>query len=156
MTTRSKQKISSILAGVSIIALLLLLVFLWSAVRNGVFSNSNEFDAAYRSYRLQPINLSDSTNVGNGTPPPLPTTVTFDASTGTTESSLPTTIEHSKHHSHGHHSHHQHHHHHETTASTHGKPFSFLVFFVFFFRTNLSFTSEIIYASPMMSFSFKI
>lgn len=37
MTTRSRQQLSSILAIVSIIALMVLLIFLWSAVRNDVF-----------------------------------------------------------------------------------------------------------------------
>lgn len=38
MTTRWRQKASSALAIAGVIALLLLLIFLWTAVRNGVFS----------------------------------------------------------------------------------------------------------------------
>ncbi len=38
MTTRWKQKASSLLAITSVIVLLLLIIFLWEAVKNGVFS----------------------------------------------------------------------------------------------------------------------
>lgn len=90
MTTRSKQRISSLLAVVSIIGLLLLLVFLWSAVGNGVFSNENKIDAAHRPIRLHGIDSND-----------------------TIDKQIPSTQIHST--NHGHHSHHQHHRHHEST-----------------------------------------
>lgn len=86
MTTRSRQKLSSILAVFSIIALLLLLVFVWTAVRNGVFSNENDMNA-HGSYRFRPINPSESS-----------------ASEATL---IPTDS--SKHHPHGHHAHHHRH-----------------------------------------------
>lgn len=38
MTTRSRQKFTSILAVLCIVALMLLLIFLWTGVRNGDFS----------------------------------------------------------------------------------------------------------------------
>lgn len=95
MTTRSRQKLSSILAVCSIIALLLLLVFVWTAVRNGVFSNANEMNA-HGSYRLKPINPND-------------VTTTTSTSTSIGENST-------HHHLHGHHSHHQHHRHNESTT----------------------------------------
>lgn len=94
MTTRSSQKLSSKLAVFSIVALLLLLVFVWTAVRNGVFSSVNDINT-HGSYRLRPI----------------------DSSSDSTTTSIP--IEHSTHHhSHGHHSHHHHHHHHQHNEST--------------------------------------
>lgn len=91
MTTRSRQKLSSILAVFSIVALLLLLIFVWTAVRNGVFSSVNENG----SYRWRPIDSSDSSTL------------------------MPSDEHSSHHHSHGHH-HHHHHHHNESTTS-HGK-----------------------------------
>lgn len=94
MTTRSRQKLSSILAVFSIIALFLLLIFVWTAVRNGVFSNANDMKA-HGSYRLRPFNPNDS-----------PTTQSFDEHS-------------SQHHSHGHHLHHQHHH--NESGNLHGK-----------------------------------
>lgn len=114
MTTRSRQKLSSILAVFSIVALLLLLIFVWTAVRNGVFSNANDMNA-HGSFRLRPIDSSDSTT------------------------SIPSAEHSSHHHSHGHHApHHHHHHHHQHNESTtsHGKlqthslhffPFSFVI-----------------------------
>lgn len=93
MTTRSRQKLSSILAVFSIIALLLLLVFVWTAVRNGVFSNGSDMKA-HGSYRLRPFNPSDSTTIQS-----------LD--------------EHSSKH-HGHYPHHPHHRHNESTT-LHGK-----------------------------------
>lgn len=45
MTTRWRQKASSALAVAGVIALLLLLIFLWTAVRNGVFSERSQSDA---------------------------------------------------------------------------------------------------------------
>lgn len=95
MTTRSRQKLSSILAVFSIIALFLLLIFVWTAVRNGVFSNANDMKA-HGSYRLRPFNPDDS-----------PTTQSFDEHS-------------SQHHSHGHHLHHPHHRHNES-VTLHGK-----------------------------------
>ncbi|XP_031637497.1 A disintegrin and metalloproteinase with thrombospondin motifs 9 isoform X2 [Contarinia nasturtii] len=94
MTTRSSQKLSSKLAVFSIVALLLLLVFVWTAVRNGVFSNVNDMNL-HGSYRLRLI----------------------DSSSDSTTTSIP--IEHSTHHhSHGHHSHHHHHKHNESTSAS--------------------------------------
>lgn len=92
MTTRSRQKLSSILAVFSIVALLLLLIFVWTAVRNGVFSSVNENG----SYRWRPIDSSDSSTL------------------------MPSNEHSSHHHSHGHHHHHHHHPHNESTTS-HGK-----------------------------------
>lgn len=85
MTTRSKQRFSSILAGVSIIALSLLLVFIWTAVRNGVFNDNETVPVQQRSYPFQSIN----------------------------DASIEQAKNHSIHH-HGHHSHHPHHRHHES------------------------------------------
>lgn len=97
MSTRSRQKLSSILALVSILALLLLLVFVWTAVRNGAFyENGRNIDASQRSHRFHSINLSETTS----TPTPA------GATTETTSNR-----NHSRHH-HGHHAHHPHHRHH--------------------------------------------
>ncbi|XP_055309435.1 A disintegrin and metalloproteinase with thrombospondin motifs 9-like isoform X3 [Sitodiplosis mosellana] len=94
MTTRSRQKLSSILAVFSIVALLLLLLFVWTAVRNGVFSNANENG----SYRWRPIDTSDSSTL------------------------LPLDEHSTHHHSHGHHHapHHHHHHQHNESTTSHG------------------------------------
>lgn len=53
MTTRWRQKASSLLAIVGVIALLLLIIFLWTAVKNGVFSTHNT--SVYNK-----INISDN------------------------------------------------------------------------------------------------
>lgn len=92
MTTRSRQKLSSILTVFSIVALLLLIVFVWTAVRNGVFSSAND---THGSYRLRPINPNESS---------------ASVTTTSTEHS-------SHHHTAGHHArHHQHHRHNESTT----------------------------------------
>lgn len=97
MSTRSRQKLSSILALVSILALLLLLVFVWTAVQNGAFyENGRNIDASQRLNRFHSINLSETTS----TPTPA------GATTETTSNG-----NHSLHH-HGHHAHHPHHRHH--------------------------------------------
>ena len=93
MTTRSRQKLSSILAVFSIVALLLLLIFVWTAVRNGVFSSVTENG----SYRWRPIDPSDSSTL------------------------MPSDEHSSHHHSHGHHHHHHHHHQHNESTTSHGK-----------------------------------
>lgn len=115
MTTRSRQQLSSILAVFSIIALLLLLVFVWTAGRNGVFSNVNDDMKAHGSYRLRSFGASDST---------VSSTANIDEQQST---------------EHGHpNSHHHHHHHHRHNDSTtlHGMYASFspLFCFLFFFR----------------------
>lgn len=124
MTTRARQKLSSILAIFSIIALLLLLVFVWTAGRNGVFSNANDMKS-HGSYRLRPYNPSDSTT----------TVVTTTETTASIQSF--------EEHSHGHHSHHQHHRHNESTT-LHGKLlirfFFFLVFQICYHSTHSYFT----------------
>lgn len=129
MTTRSRQKLSSILAVFSIIVLLLLLVFLWTAGRNGVFSNSNDMKA-HGSYRLRPIHPGDSI-----------------ASTTTQTSN---DVQHSlKHHSHEHHSHHQHHRHNESTPFL-GKFCSADIFIIFAFawsKYQSCFTLAFVYSS---------
>lgn len=102
MTTRSRQQLSSILAVFSIIALLILLVFVWTAGRNGVFSNGNDELKAHGSYRLRTFSQSDST---------VPSTAIVDEHQSTEE--------------HGHH--HHHHHRHNESTTLHGKSFDLLL-----------------------------
>lgn len=102
MTTRSRQQLSSILAVFSIIALLILLVFVWTAGRNGVFSNGNDDIKAHGSYRLRTFSQSDST---------VPSTAIIDDQQPT---------------EHGHH--HHHHHRHNESTTLHGKSFDLLLF----------------------------
>lgn len=96
MTTRSRQQLSSILAVFSIIALLILLVFVWTAGRNGAFSNVNEDMKAHGSYRLRSFSASDST---------VSSTANIDEQQST---------EHGQHH-------HHHHHRHNESTTLHGK-----------------------------------
>lgn len=114
MTTRSRQKLSSILAVFSIIALLLLLIFVWTAVRNGVFSSANDMNA-HGSYRLRPINPNELND-------PTATPITTEHST----------IQHS----HGHHAHHHHHQLHNESTTSNGKLPD--TFFTFRFLSSLS------------------
>lgn len=90
MTTRTRQKFSSILALVSIIAILLSLVLLWTAVHNGIFSDNN-INESQQSYDFEPINSNDAG----------------------LSSTISTNLNHTIHH-HGHHMHHQHHQHHDS------------------------------------------
>lgn len=110
MTTRSRQKLSSILAVFSIIAVLLLLIFVWTAVRNGVFSNTNDMNA-HGSYRLRPINPNELND-------PKATPITTEHST----------IQHS----HGHHAHHHHHQLHNESTTSNGKLPDIFITFRFF------------------------
>lgn len=102
MSTHSRQTISSILALVSILALFLLLIFVWTAVQNGSFyeNGQNVNDASQRSYRFPSIILSETSTT---------TTVTPAGPDATTETNR--NRNHSLHH-HGHHLHHSHHRHH--------------------------------------------
>lgn len=115
MTTRSRQQLSSILAVFSIIALLLLLVFVWTAGRNGIFSNVNDDLKPHGSYRLRSFGQSDST---------VPSTATIDDQQPTEEQHL--------HHS-SHHHHHHHHHRHNESTTLHGE---FLFFFCYSHSLN--------------------
>lgn len=55
MTTRSWQRISSKLAVISIIVMLLLSIFIWAAARDGIFSNSNHFsDSSHVQHHSRP------------------------------------------------------------------------------------------------------
>lgn len=111
MTTRSRQQLSSILAVFSIIALLLLLVFVWTAGRNGVFSNVNDDMKAHGSYRLRTFSASDS----------------MVSSTATIDEQQSTEHEHQNSHHSPHQHHHHHHHRHNESTTLHGKSFILLL-----------------------------
>lgn len=70
MTTRWRQKASSILAVVCVIGLLLLIIFLWTAVKNGMFTRTNNSPynkiniSDHRKYNEIQHRLTNLTNYG--------------------------------------------------------------------------------------------